>query len=260
VRSIIDSLDALPWNDPSVDAIEDEARQRVVRYWKGRAEAELIVADAFRETAALLAQREVDPVVLPMLRTAIDNEHKHAGLCHRLAAHYLGQTVDLPSQRSVALPDLSGGSPEARATLYVAAVCCINESIATLWLQGCADRSRSALVRTVNRLHVRDEVLHARVGWAHLGSAAVTPAIRAELGRWLRPLLRSSVMEWLSPHVVETSGGVPDHGLPTRAQHQEVVLGAVRNVVLPGFAHLGISTGRAEDWLRQAFPAETSAV
>lgn len=243
---------ALPWSDPSVERLGDRARARVGRYWAGRSLAELDVADAFRQTAAALADTGAEPAVLDLLRRAIANEHDHASLCRRLGGHYLGRPVeDPPARVPVRLPALAGASPEARPTLLLAGLCCINESIATIWLQACAARASAPLVRAVNRMHVRDEIHHARVGWAHLASPAVTPAIRAELGRWLRPLLRSCVLDWLSPRVVESAGGVPDHGLPTAPDHREVVIRAVRSVVLPGFALCGVDVERACAWLER---------
>jgi hypothetical protein len=36
--------------------------------------------------------------------------------------------------------------------------------------------------------------------------------------------------------------------LPTPAEHRSVVLAAVRDVVLPGFGHVGVDTSAARRW------------
>jgi hypothetical protein len=135
--------------------------------------------------------------------------------------------------------------------LYAAGLCCINESIATVWLERCAARAIAPLPKAVNHLHLADELFHARVGWAHLASRAVTSAMRAEVGRWLVPLLESNVRQWLSPEVTGQTGGVPDHGLPSEAEHRDAVLGAVRNVVIPGFEHCGVDVRGAWRWFER---------
>jgi hypothetical protein len=212
--------------------------------------AELQVADSFSQVARLLAAVDAEIEVMQLLARSIENEHQHSRLCHRLAERYLGRRLDPPRPAMTRLPALDDVVPAARAAVHVAGLCCINESIATVWLDRCPGTAVSPLVRAVNRLHLSDEVVHARVGWAHLASGAVTAPVRAELGRWLRPLLRSALGQWLGPEIASQASGIPDQGLPTPDEHRGVVLDAVRDVVLPGFEHVGVDTRAARRWFR----------
>lgn len=234
-----------------MDGLEDAARLQVGQYWQGRSAAELHVADGFSKLREILAEAGGDEIVLRLIDRTVKNEHQHSRLCHRLAIRYLGREVDEPPAVPARLPPLDEAPAEARATLHMAGLCCVNESIATVWLERCAARSTAPLARGVNQLHLSDEVLHARVGWAHLASRAVTGAVRAEVGRWVVPLLKSNVGIWLGPDVTKQAGGVPGHGLPLAEEHRQVVLGAVRNVVIPGFQHCGVDVGPAWRWFHE---------
>jgi hypothetical protein len=238
----------LPWRDESVERLGEILRLRVGHYWEGRAAAELHVASAFSQLAETLAETGADASVLQLLQRSIGNEHLHSRLCHRLAVRYLGRDIAEPRAPVAELPLFEQALPEARPALHAAGLCCINESIATVWLERCAARAVAPLPRAVNHLHLADEMFHARVGWAHLASRAVTPAVKREVGRWLVPLLKSNVGQWLSPELTRQTGGVPEHGLPSEAEHRDAVLGAVRNVVIPGFEHCGVDVRGAWRW------------
>lgn len=251
VRRPVTRVEAsLPWNDDSIARLPDAVRLHIGTYWQGRASAELHVADAFSQLNRLLVEGGGETSVLQLLERSVENEHHHADLCHRLAVRYLGRDLEPPEARVAELPPLDQAPPDARVALHMAGLCCINESIATVWLEQCASGAVAPLARAVTQLHLSDEVVHARVGWAHLASRFVTPATRTEVGRWLVPLLKANVGHWLSRNVISKAGGVPEHALPTRDQHRGAVLGAVRNVVLPGFEHCGVPVAAAWRWFR----------
>jgi hypothetical protein len=239
---------ALPWEDESVERLGDLLRAQVGHYWQGRATAELHVASAFSQLAVTLAETGADASVLQLLDRSIKNEHHHSSLCHQLAVRYLGHEVDEPRGPIAELPLFEQAPPEARPALQVVGLCCINESVATVWLERCAAIAVAPLPRAVNHLHLADELFHARLGWAHLASRAVTASTRSEVGRWLVPLLKSNVGQWLSPDLTRQTGGVPDHGLPSGDGHRDAVLGAVGNVIIPGFERCGVDVRGAWRW------------
>jgi hypothetical protein len=128
-------------------------------------------------------------------------------------------------------------------------MCCINESIACAFIEACLGDAVGPLVRAVQRVHLSDEIEHARVGWAHLASARVDAATRRELARWLPRLLGANVANWRSRIDWLPEAGVPGHALPPRRVSFAVVLACVRDVVLPGFAHVGVDPTHARSWL-----------
>ena len=244
----------LPWEDPSVDLLDPEKRAQVADYWGGRAHAELRVARAFTELLGGLAQVGAAAEVLGLLEISIENEREHSDLCWRLACRYAGREVPMPVMPDkVDIPRLLSAPCDLEPTLHAIGLCCINESIATVWLDHCLSYASAPLVRAATRLHISDEVLHARVGWAHLASAAISSAERQEIAKWILPLLRANVGQWLDTATVGLSAEVPEHGLPPPVQHQELVLGVVRDIILPGFAHTGIDASDAERWVHQHF-------
>jgi len=237
----------LPWDDEQIDRLDAASRTRVGEYWRGRASAELRVAAAFSDFGAKLVATGSEPAVLELISASIENERYHATLCEKLASRYLGATIPEPQPGPVRLPAFADVDDATRTALYAAGLCAVNDSIATVWLQHCLARSAAPLARAVNHIHLADEISHARVGWAHLASAFTTPATRAEIARRLPALVRVNVAQWLASSTL-TGGGVPDHGLPDPIEQRDHVLGAVRNVVIPGFDHVGIDVSAVQRW------------
>lgn len=244
--------ESLPWEDEHVDRLAVGSRRRVGDYWQGRAGAELRVAAAFADLGEKLRDTGTDPAILELLEASIANELYHAALCEKLATRYLGAPIPPPAAGRVDLPPLPSVDSPMRTALYAAGLCAVNESIATVWLEHCFLRAATPLARAVNQVHLSDEVLHARIGWAHLASAWVTRDMRNELARWLVPLLKTNVDQWLTSATLQ-GFGVPDHGIPDPAEQRAQVVGAVRNVVIPGFDYVGIDAGAALQWFKREF-------
>jgi hypothetical protein len=133
-------------------------------------------------------------------------------------------------------------------------LCCINESLATVWLEHCLSYTTAALPRAATRLHLTDEVVHARAGWAHLASSALSDAQRREISKWLLPMLKANVGQWLDRATLGLPTELPEHGLPPWSAHSAVVIGVVRGVILPGFTHVGLDARDAARWVDEQFP------
>ena len=97
----------------------------------------------------------------------------------------------------------------------------------------------------MNRVHLGDELGHARLGWALLASPVMGPPERAPVARELPRLLRDGVTAWLDAARVLPVRGVPTHGIPSRARHCRWVRQATFELVLPGFAAVDLDTARA---------------
>jgi hypothetical protein len=245
----------LPWNDPSVDALGPIERRDIAAYWQRRAQAELKVARAFCELSEGLADTGIVPEVVDLLRVSIQNEQEHSELCWRLACRYAASEVPQPVMPAgIDFPRLPSAAADLRPTLHAVGLCCINESIANVWLEHCLFHTTAPLARAATHLHLTDEVVHARAGWAHLASSALSKAQKAEISRWLLPMLRANVGQWLDRATVGIAVEIPAHGLPPWSEHANVVLGVVRGVILPGFAHVGLDASEATRWVDEQFP------
>lgn len=226
--------------DDSIARLPDEIRQAIAAHWLGRATSELRVALGFE--ALLPRLREVGAVapVLELVVKAIDDERRHGGLCAQLASRYAGSPREAPAPGDSPLQCFGAADEALEVALLVIGMCCINESIASAWLRACQRVATSPTAAFANRVHLRDEIDHARVGWAHLASDAVTPAMRVALRSWTGRMIRVNVAQWKEPDRFLPREGVPEHGHLSQVENDRVVNEAVREVVLPGFAHVGI--------------------
>ena len=228
-------------NDDTIELLAESSRRAIADHWLHRASAELGVAVAFEALRPRLRDVGASEVVLALADKAIDDERRHGELCVRLAARYLGEHVSTPDPRDAELPDFGTGDEPTEVALLAAGMCCINESVASEWIRSCWQLATSPIALAANKAHLQDEIDHARLGWAHLASDAVGPALKKTLRTWAPRLVRANVAEWKKrdPHLPEQ--GIPSHGHLSAADHDDVIDAAIRDVVLPGFVHVGVT-------------------
>jgi hypothetical protein len=130
---------------------------------------------------------------------------------------------------------------------------CVNETIASVWLETSLREANSPLVRAALRELIADDVHHARLGWAHVASSFVTPEMRAELGVWLPRVLEMATGNWLRDGRDTLRDGFPAHGVPSFATTRQIVEQTVLGVVLPGFDAVGVPTTPALTWCTEHF-------
>jgi len=241
----------LPFGDPSVAALTRAQRTAIAGHWKHRAKSELQVGRAFAAMVPLLRERRASGAVLDRLERGAEEEIRHSEICARLAETYGGEAVDRPRIDSVPLPRFEVGDEDLELALLVAGMCCVNETIATAWISACLAAAETPLAQMANRIHLTDEIEHARVGWAHLASDAVGDATRRALGPCLPRLLEANAPGWERDDPALPPEGVPAQGHLPNAVSRRVFVDAVRDLVLPGFAHVGIDIEPASAWLAQ---------
>ena len=228
------------------------ARRAAGGAWAFRARVEQEAALRFDRLATVVAGFDPDSPVPAMMRRAADDERRHTELCARLAAQ-LGHPVSLEDGEegaSIAPRSLD----ERRAALYeIVAACCVTEteSMATLTtlLAGESDPE----VREVLHAISKDEVVHSRMGWAHL-SRESTSAEVAFLGALVPGMLSGTIDEALlgPPPVDEDAEGLLQLGVLPHAKKREVFLGTLEQVVFPGLERFGVSPEPARQWLATA--------
>ena len=78
-----------------------------------------------------------------------------------------------------------------------------------------------------------------QIGWAHL--ASLTEAERRELAPWLPSLLATNLAMWRAiPRPGAEASALAPHGLVPADAVERALFGAVRDVILPGFARFGL--------------------
>jgi len=229
-------------DDPTIDLLPDATRAAIARHWVHRASAERSVAVAFEALRPRLRATDAADVVLGLVDKAIDDERRHGDLCIRLAERYAGGSIAGGDPRDGTLPDFGTNDEPFEVLLTVVGMCCINESIASEWIRSCFQAATSPIAAAANRAHLQDEIDHARLGWAHLASNAVDAATKRRLEPWIPRLLRANVAEWKRPDDHLPPEGIPAHGHLSTPETDDVIDAAVRDVVLPGFAHVEVSS------------------
>src|SRR5215471_20429549 len=102
--------------DPTIDALDGELRERLGRQWASRATAELRVAAIFSVVSRGLFETGADPAVIQIAARAVSDEVRHADLCRRCAERYLGREVPWPAPARAQMPELAGAPRELRPT------------------------------------------------------------------------------------------------------------------------------------------------
>lgn len=177
-----------------------------------------------------------------MMERAAAEEVAHADLCLHLAEVYAGTSVAPPSV-PFEMPRFGFEDERLEAALHVAGLCCVNETLATAYLESCLSLASTPIAVAANRAHLREEIDHARLGWAHLASSALTPELRVQLGACVPRLLAANVPLWEQEDAFLPREGVPAHGLPSHEQSCRTARAAALELVIPGFRHVGIPVG-----------------
>lgn len=205
---------------------------------------------------ATLRRRPRAPTNAPTPRTtrALSDEVRHAEICVRVARAYRPDVHRPGTSRVIEVPALeeSGG---AGAIYFAVQQSCVNEGIATVYLQRCIDDTSRPLARAALRDILQDEIHHARFGWSLLASNVVTPSLRAALAEALPAMLERVAVAWITgdgdaPLEAESSCG---HGLIAQAALPAVVRDALEGLVIPGFDSVGVATKGAREWAESYF-------
>jgi hypothetical protein len=249
-----DAATRVPLDDESRSAIlglDPVLRERIGVQWRMRATAELRVAGVFAGVSQGLFEQGADPKVLEIAARAVSDEVRHAELCRTLSEHYLEDAAPWPKPGPSRIPKLARAPLPLRPTLHTLAMGCVNETIASAWLEASLREATLPLARNAIRELIADDVHHARMGWAHLASSFVSKETRLALGGWLPTLLEAAAKPWVLRGKLDVTEGAPEHGVPSEATTRSVARGTVYNVILPGFEALGVPTRAAREWCKR---------
>jgi hypothetical protein len=233
----------------SIDGLEPAARRVVAEIWLGRAQSELRVGARFELLRA--SWRSAPPELEASLAHAAEDERRHSELCAAVAARYAGDPMNMTEAEPDPLVRFGATDEQLSLLLHLVLLSCINESTSTLYLRAAMKASRHPLARAALRELLADDVEHARIGWAHLASASITLNERAHVARALPTLLDVSRALWTDvPERPEP--WFTEHGCAGRDVASAAFDAAVRTIVLPGMAHVGVGTEPAAAWLAKS--------
>lgn len=227
--------------DATIAALAPARRRAIARHWLARAHGELSTAAVFTRVTQALLELGAEPPVLALAARGVGDEVRHARLCHALAQLYAGSALEFPTADGAEDVQFGDAPPRVNRVLLAVYHSCLNEGIATAYLQENLRRTCAPAARGVIRSLLRDDIEHARIGWAHLASARVTSDDRRHVAAALPTLLRIVSDAWLGPDV-ESDTDAPEHGCLPRSGRSVLVRAAIEDVILPGFEYVGIRT------------------
>jgi hypothetical protein len=229
--------------------------QLAAEAWAFRARVEREAAARFSRLAEEIVAFDPESPVPAMLRRAADDERRHEALCAELAGG------GLPSDASdgrIAPPSLG---PREAALYEMVAACCITETESVATVASLLAEDAVPRVREVLHEIARDEVAHARMGWAHLAREVAAIEV-GFLSRWIPSMLAGAAGDQLfadgAPEL--ESAELLRHGVLPLSRKREIFAQTLREVILPGLEQFGISTAPARDWhaARMGDPATAS--
>lgn len=221
--------------------------------WLGRAANERRVSDSFAFIADALRALNANAALIELAVRAVDDELRHAEICRLVASRFHGSELEPPARLALTVPAHATASPDLRHTLHVVGQSCFNETIASAVLEASIAGARGALVSAALRELLSDEVDHARLGWAHL--AATREELRAKVEKWIAALARGNLTMWRdTPRRYATTVAMTEQGALTAQETEETLLAAIRDLVIPGFDKLGMSTTEVRAWLDRGAP------
>ena len=238
-------------DDATIARLAPADREALAEIWRQRAQSESAVGNVFAQVADELVASGAPAEVVALARRAEADEARHAAICEELAVAYGHDTTPRPERR-VRLRDYDQPTVRLRAALHAIHVCCISETIATAFVEACLGACESQALREIHRDHLADEVQHARVGWAYV--ATLTAEERAAVASELPYLLELQLAAWTKRIGDLPVAGVAGHGYPPRSELLDAVHGAIRELVLPGFDHVGVDSAAARAWYATATP------
>jgi hypothetical protein len=225
--------------DAEIDALGPAARAAVAKIWMARARSEFAAATVFGELAEVARSRSTAPEVVDLLVRAAADEVNHCDVCRHVASRYLGAAASRPVVSPGALPVFGAAAPALNATLNIVLNSCINETLAAALLRECREEARGTIAKRALRILLRDEMDHARIGWAHLASAQVTDAEKRQVSAAIPALVRFAHSAWTKSSG-DPSPDAVGHGWVPDERVKELFDEVLAEVIVPGFRHVGL--------------------
>jgi len=239
----VSSRTAFEGEDEYLNTAPYAIRRKVAAIWAMRAGLELAVSAGYAIIIRELLETGAAQPVLETCCDAVRDEVAHAQLCLDLAQRIDGEARPFPAPASLHVPTYPGVRPGALQTaLHLVAMSCLNETIACVRLLEAIQLTRSSSAERALRRILSDEIVHARAGYAHLASSYVDSEMKLAIREHLPTLIQASITSLIDENSTIPTEEFSAFGLPSVAIARAHADKAIREIVMPGFAQLGILT------------------
>lgn len=223
----------------AVAQLNPEERLELRRYWSARADGELTTALSFEFMLDDLEQIGAPGELTSLAERAIGEEHQHVDWCLRWA-----KLMDPSSPVAANLLGtrplvFAGASAEDERLLRTVFGGCFSETVAVHVLRASQQLIRVESVRLLNHQHMKEELDHARLGWALLGWSGVTQRDRDMLREHVPELAALTRGAWMSSGRA-ASETLHAFGYLSAPLVDEACEDALASVVMPGLERLGV--------------------
>jgi hypothetical protein len=243
-RNVGDFERAFDWSSLRPEAYAAKVVERARLAWTHQALSEYGTAVSMTQLVDALARALAPIDLITMAATFATQELAHAELYSRLAMTMGGGApVELdPAQLGVRLGDTQR-SPREHANELVVLLCCVGEAFSCPMLSAGIGPGTHPLVRAVLEHVVREEALHARLGWLYLDwvSDELSTQERERLAK-----VAGTMLERVADTLPKASAAaVPDEELAAlgwlnAVSYRARALRAVQEVVVAPLAERGI--------------------
>jgi hypothetical protein len=236
----------LPAVDAELERLPPEERARIGYLWSRRAQNERASSGVFQWVTEALRDEGFDASLVALATRAISDELLHHDVCNEVAQRYAAGGVSAPIVATPPEPGFGTCSRRQARVLAITLQCAVNESLSAAYLGVCLEQVQSSVARAGLQRLLQDEVDHARIGWALLASPQLETSERARLSRHLPLLLDLSLSAWLAADADYPEDLPTGHGVVSCKAIQASTVASIRDVLLPGFAHVGLDVSFAQ--------------
>jgi hypothetical protein len=234
--------------DEPIGRLDESLRRHVAATHLRRAALELQGAAAFTAVTQALLELRAPASVIDLCARAVPEELRHSEVYMALVRAYSDSELQPPRASSIDIPTYPAAGADGERLLRVVGMCCINETMACSFLELCFAGAKAPLVRRGIQEILEDEIRHARVGWAYLGSSDVGPLERRLVSSWLTAILRAQWSHWQDHIATLPAVDLVAHGCPSPEAIERSSRESIHALVLPGFARAGVDVSAAQQW------------
>jgi hypothetical protein len=195
----IEAAFAAPATTSARDALSDEQRDELRRFWLGRADGELTTALSFEFMLDDLRGLGAPAVLTELAEAAVAEEHRHVDWCLRFAAFLGDGATTLPRLGGTRPLTFDGASDHDNRILRTVFGSCFSETVACEVLITSQAAITLDSVRRLNQQHIAEEVNHARLGWGLLGWPELSVRDRSMLSAFVPAMADLTRSLWCGP-------------------------------------------------------------